>query len=105
MTAKIICPAHKGTCAYTGTETDRCPGCHNLLAKIASCQCRDCGPGHALRCTGNAHRAAPAASPATGERHSACTRCGHEFPKPRKSGICQSAAACARRAAARKDAA
>jgi hypothetical protein len=25
-----VCPWHRGRCAYTGDETDRCPVCHAL---------------------------------------------------------------------------
>jgi hypothetical protein len=100
--AKITtCPQHKGTCAYTGTEPGRCPGCHSLLAKIAACPCRDCGPDHAGRCGTTARRSPAAPASPAGERHAACTECGHTFSKPRKAGTCQSAAACARRQAAR----
>ena len=36
------CQWHGGLCAYTGTEHDRCTGCHMLWAKIVSCRCIDC---------------------------------------------------------------
>ena len=37
------CPWHDGLCAYTGKETDRCPGCHSLWDNITSCRCCRCG--------------------------------------------------------------
>jgi hypothetical protein len=33
------CARHKGLCAYTGTEPDRCPVCHSTWERLKSCTC------------------------------------------------------------------
>jgi hypothetical protein len=42
---KSPCPEHKGFCAYTGTEPDRCAHCHrpwHLIEECARTGCGDC---------------------------------------------------------------